>query len=172
MAALLRPNNGAVRLPNADCAHRRSRPRTASCRSAPSTRDCDAGLFNRQIADRLMSRCTRWRDISNSNEARALIRTALNGSGDIIPERDTMHTRLDPLSAPHRRHRPTLPNPRHQQPGLPRHHAHPGVTAPNPIEPHTSLPSYVRSPKHGLVKGHSGYIRHRYYVTATVGACQ
>ena len=112
---------------------RQSRPRTASCRSAPSTRDCDAGLFNRQIADRLMSRCTPWRDISNSNEARALIRTALNGSGDIIPERDTMHTRLDPLSAPRRRHRPTLPNPRQHQPGLPRHHAHPGVTAPNPI---------------------------------------
>ena len=29
-----------------------------------------------------------------------LIRTALAGSGDIIPERDTLHIRLDPLPAP------------------------------------------------------------------------
>jgi hypothetical protein len=29
-----------------------------------------------------------------------LIRTALAGSGDIIPDHDTLHIRLDPLSAP------------------------------------------------------------------------
>ena len=34
------------------------------------------------------------------DEAHALIRTALAGSGDIIPERDTLHIRLDPLPAP------------------------------------------------------------------------
>ena len=34
------------------------------------------------------------------DEAHTLIRTALTGSGDIIPERDTLHIRLDPLSAP------------------------------------------------------------------------
>ena len=30
-----------------------------------------------------------------------LIRTALAGSGDIIPDHDTLHIRLDPLSAQH-----------------------------------------------------------------------
>jgi transposase len=34
------------------------------------------------------------------DEAHTLIRTALAGSGDIIPERDTLHIRLDPLPAP------------------------------------------------------------------------
>jgi transposase len=34
------------------------------------------------------------------DEAHTLIRTALTGSGDIIPDRDTLHIRLDPLSAP------------------------------------------------------------------------
>ena len=34
------------------------------------------------------------------DEAHTLIRTALTGSGDIIPERDTLHIRLDPLPAP------------------------------------------------------------------------
>ena len=36
------------------------------------------------------------------DEAHTLIRTALTGSGDIIPDRDTLHIRLDPLSAPRR----------------------------------------------------------------------
>ena len=34
------------------------------------------------------------------DEAHTLIRTALAGSGDIIPEGDTLHIRLDPLPAP------------------------------------------------------------------------
>ena len=34
------------------------------------------------------------------DEAHTLIRTALTGSGDIIPDHDTLHIRLDPLSAP------------------------------------------------------------------------
>ena len=34
------------------------------------------------------------------DEAHTLIRTALTGSGDIIPERDTLHIQLDPLPAP------------------------------------------------------------------------
>ena len=34
------------------------------------------------------------------DEAHSLIRAALTGSGDIIPEHDTLHIRLDPLSAP------------------------------------------------------------------------
>ena len=34
------------------------------------------------------------------DEAHTLIRTALTGSGDIIPDRDTLHLRLDPLPAP------------------------------------------------------------------------
>ncbi|MGW5153590.1 hypothetical protein [Rhodococcus koreensis] len=34
------------------------------------------------------------------DEAHTLIRTALAGSGDIIPDGDTLHVRLDPLSAP------------------------------------------------------------------------
>ena len=34
------------------------------------------------------------------DEAHTLIRTALAGSGDIIPDRDTLHVRLDPLPAP------------------------------------------------------------------------
>jgi hypothetical protein len=34
------------------------------------------------------------------DEAHTLIRTALAGSGDIIPDNDTVHIRLDPLSAP------------------------------------------------------------------------
>jgi hypothetical protein len=34
------------------------------------------------------------------DEAHTLIRTALAGSGDIIPDRDTLHIRLDPLLAP------------------------------------------------------------------------
>jgi prepilin-type processing-associated H-X9-DG protein len=34
------------------------------------------------------------------DEAHTLIRTALNGSGDIIPDHDTLHIRLDPLPAP------------------------------------------------------------------------
>jgi prepilin-type processing-associated H-X9-DG protein len=34
------------------------------------------------------------------DEAHTLIRTALTGSGDIIPDRDTLHIRLDPLPAP------------------------------------------------------------------------
>ena len=34
------------------------------------------------------------------DEAHSLIRTALAGSGDIIPDHDTLHIRLDPLSAP------------------------------------------------------------------------
>jgi prepilin-type processing-associated H-X9-DG protein len=34
------------------------------------------------------------------NEAHTLIRTALAGSGDIIPDNDTLHIRLDPLPAP------------------------------------------------------------------------
>jgi transposase len=34
------------------------------------------------------------------DEAHTLIRTALAGSGDIIPNHDTLHIRLDPLSAP------------------------------------------------------------------------
>jgi hypothetical protein len=34
------------------------------------------------------------------DEAHTLIRTALAGSGDIIPDHDTLHIRLDPLSAP------------------------------------------------------------------------
>ena len=34
------------------------------------------------------------------DEAHTLIRTALAGSGDIIPDRDTLHIRLDPLPAP------------------------------------------------------------------------
>ena len=34
------------------------------------------------------------------DEAHTLIRTALAGSGDIIPDGDTLHIRLDPLSAP------------------------------------------------------------------------
>jgi hypothetical protein len=47
-----------------------------------------------------LSRCARWRDISTSNEAQTLIRTALTGSGDIVPNCDILHIRLDPLSAP------------------------------------------------------------------------
>src|SRR6201998_2247645 len=35
-----------------------------------------------------------------NDEAHTLIRTALAGSGDIIPDRDTLHIRLDPLPAP------------------------------------------------------------------------
>ena len=35
-----------------------------------------------------------------SDEAHTLIRTALAGSGDIIPDHDTLHIRLDPLPAP------------------------------------------------------------------------
>ncbi len=35
-----------------------------------------------------------------ADEAHTLIRTALADSGDIIPERDTLHIRLDPLPAP------------------------------------------------------------------------
>ena len=35
-----------------------------------------------------------------ADEAHTLIRTALTGSGDIIPDHDTLHIRLDPLSAP------------------------------------------------------------------------
>jgi hypothetical protein len=35
-----------------------------------------------------------------TDEAHALIRTALAGSGDIIPDHDTLHIRLDPLPAP------------------------------------------------------------------------
>ena len=35
-------------------------------------------------------------------EANTVIRTALAGSGDIIPEHDALHIRLDPLSAPRR----------------------------------------------------------------------
>jgi prepilin-type processing-associated H-X9-DG protein len=34
------------------------------------------------------------------DEAHTLIRTALTGSGDIIPDHDTLHIRLDPLPAP------------------------------------------------------------------------
>ena len=34
------------------------------------------------------------------DEAHTLIRTALAGSGDIIPDHHTLHIRLDPLSAP------------------------------------------------------------------------
>ena len=34
------------------------------------------------------------------HEAHSLIRTALAGSGDIIPDHGTLHIRLDPLSAP------------------------------------------------------------------------
>jgi hypothetical protein len=34
------------------------------------------------------------------DEAHTLIRTALAGSGDIVPDRDTLHIRLDPLPAP------------------------------------------------------------------------
>ena len=34
------------------------------------------------------------------DEAHSLIRAALAGSGDIIPDRDTLHIRLDPLPAP------------------------------------------------------------------------
>ncbi|HYB80383.1 MAG TPA: hypothetical protein VED43_01765, partial [Mycobacterium sp.] len=34
------------------------------------------------------------------DEAHTLIRTALAGSGDIVPDRDTLHIRLDPLNAP------------------------------------------------------------------------
>ena len=34
------------------------------------------------------------------DEAHSFIRTALAGSGDIIPDHDTLHIRLDPLSAP------------------------------------------------------------------------
>jgi hypothetical protein len=34
------------------------------------------------------------------DEAHTLIRTALAGSGDIVPDRDTLHIRLDPLAAP------------------------------------------------------------------------
>ena len=34
------------------------------------------------------------------DEARTLIRAALAGSGDIIPDHDTLHIRLDPLPAP------------------------------------------------------------------------
>ena len=34
------------------------------------------------------------------DEAHTLIRTALTGSGDIIPDHHTLHIRLDPLPAP------------------------------------------------------------------------
>ncbi len=34
------------------------------------------------------------------DEAHSLVRTALAGSGDIIPDHDTLHIRLDPMSAP------------------------------------------------------------------------
>jgi hypothetical protein len=34
------------------------------------------------------------------DEAHTMIRTALAGSGDIIPDHQTLHIRLDPLSAP------------------------------------------------------------------------
>jgi transposase len=34
------------------------------------------------------------------DEAHTLIRTALTGSGDVIPDHDTLHIRLDPLPAP------------------------------------------------------------------------
>ena len=34
------------------------------------------------------------------DEAHALIRTALTASGDIVPDGDTLHIRLDPLPAP------------------------------------------------------------------------
>ncbi|HEX4558655.1 MAG TPA: hypothetical protein VH166_05615 [Mycobacterium sp.] len=44
--------------------------------------------------------CSRETAATVSNEAHTLIRTTLTRSGDIIPDRDTLHTRLDPLSAP------------------------------------------------------------------------
>jgi len=70
--------------------------------------------------------------------AHTLIRTALAGSGDIIPERDTLHVRLDPLPAPrlHRRHRRTLPRPQRHQDRLPRHRPNPGLTLRYSIKSH------------------------------------
>jgi hypothetical protein len=44
--------------------------------------------------------CSRETAATVSNEAHTLIRTTLTRSGDIIPDRDTLHIRLDPLSAP------------------------------------------------------------------------
>jgi hypothetical protein len=57
------------------------------------------------------------------DEAHTLIRTALAGSGDIIPDHDqgTLHIRLDPLPAPrhatHRNFRKSNPKRTHIPPG-------------------------------------------------------
>jgi hypothetical protein len=39
-------------------------------------------------------------DTGHAREAHTLIRTALAGSGDIIPDHHTLHIRVDPLAAP------------------------------------------------------------------------
>jgi transposase len=86
------------------------------------------------------------------DEAHTLIRTALAGSGDIIPDHDTLHIRLDPLSAP-RRHGRTLPSPQHHQHCLPRHHAHPALQREIPARTAHQLLSYARSPGRGRRHG-------------------
>ena len=61
-----------------------------------------------------------------NDEAHTLIRTALAGSGDIIPDHDTLHIRLDPLPAP--RHTAALENsasPQRHRHRLPRHRPDP-----------------------------------------------
>jgi hypothetical protein len=51
---------------------------------------------------RVAAGCPRDRHLAPATPAptHTLIRTALAGSGDIIPDHDTLHIRLDPLSAP------------------------------------------------------------------------
>jgi hypothetical protein len=83
------------------------------------------------------------------DEAHTLIRTALTGSGDIIPETvtNTLHIRLDPLSGPrHTAAGRTLPSPQRHQHRVPRHRPHAALQ--HQISPTTAhqLLSHVRSP--------------------------
>ena len=83
------------------------------------------------------------------DEAHTLIRTALAGSGDIIPDhhQHPAHPARPALRATaHRRHRRTLPGPQRHQHRLPRHRPDPALQ--HQIPPMTAQPllSYVRSP--------------------------
>ena len=64
------------------------------------------------------------------DEAHTLIRTALAGSGDIIPDRHqhpARPARPAPRATAHRRHRRTLPRPQRHPHRLPRHRPHPAL---------------------------------------------
>lgn len=84
------------------------------------------------------------------DEAHSLIRTALAGSGDIIPDGDTLHIRLDPLSAP--RHTAAITELCHALNDT--HTAYPGtgLTLRSSTKSHLmtahQLLSYVGSPEH------------------------